>query len=158
MFEVMPGQNNINTLFESPYSSSNQQPSIEITYALGSNQKPLPPTASFPANAEWVFVNNSSLETEAGPSFHWTPNNVVPISGWGLEIDTTEQFNSPDKRSVSSWNDPGFDVANNIYQLQSDLEIGKQWFWRVGAILHIPTWGMVIKFPFLSPRLQCRLG
>ena len=134
MFEVMPGQNNINTLFGSPYSSSNQQPSIEITYALGSNQKPLPPTASFPANAEWVFVNNSSLETEAGPSFHWTPNNVVPISGWGLEIDTTEQFNSPDKRSVSSWNDPGFDVANNIYQLQSDLEIGKQWFWRVRGL------------------------
>ena len=31
MFEVMPGQNNINTLFGSPYSSSNQPPSIEIT-------------------------------------------------------------------------------------------------------------------------------
>ena len=33
-----------------------------------------------------------------------------------------------------SWNDPGFDIAGNQYELQSNLDVGKQWFWRVRAL------------------------
>ena len=52
-------------------------------------------------------------------------NNIVPVIGWGLELDTSSQFDSPNKRSVSSWNDPGFDLANNQYELQSDSKLVK---------------------------------
>ena len=47
----------------------------------------------------------------------------MPIIGWALEIDSTDSFDSIDKRSVSSWNDPGFDVVEET--LQSPLDIGK---------------------------------
>ena len=135
MIEVLPGQSNANALFYSPVTTNpSQMPTIEITYSLGSNQKPLPPSATTPANGEWVFVNNSSLEVDLSPTIEWTPNNVVPVIGWGLELDTSNQFDSPNKRSVSSWNDPGFDLANNQYELQSDLQIAQKWFWRVRGL------------------------
>ena len=134
MFEILPGQSNVDVLFASPISSANSVPTIEITFSPGSNQKPLPPSASNPLNGEWVFVNNSSLETDEQPIFQWTPNNVVPVIGWGFEIDSSDQFDSPDKRTASSWNDPGFDIAGNQYELQSNLDVGKQWFWRVRAL------------------------
>ncbi len=152
LIEITPGQSNIDTFFGSPFSMGNLPPIIEITYTAGSNQKPLPPTASYPPNGEWVFVNNSSLESDDRPDFQWTPNNVVPIAGWAFEIDTSEQFDTPNKRSVSSWNDPGFDILNNAYELQSDLEIGNKWFWRVRALsatYQLGEWSS--KFHFYLP-------
>ena len=135
MIEVLPGQSNANALFYSPVvTNPSQMPTIEITYSLGSNQKPLPPSALTPSNGEWVFVNNSSLEVNLSPTIEWTPNNIVPVIGWGLEIDTSDQFNSPNKRSVTSWNDPGFDISNNQYDLQTDLQIAQKWFWRVRGL------------------------
>ena len=81
-----------------------------------------------------AFVNNSSLESDDSPLIEWTPNNNVSILGWGIEIDSTDEFNSPDKISAVSWSDSGFDVINNQYLLQSSLQIGQQWFWRVRAL------------------------
>ena len=135
LIEVLPGQSNANALFYSPMDSNPVfQPTLEIIYSPGSNQKPLPPSAQSPANGAWAFVNNSSLEANSNPEIEWSPNNVVQIVGWGLEIDTSEDFDTPNKRTVSSWNNPGFDVINNTYTLQSDLQIGQQWFWRVRGL------------------------
>ena len=135
MLEVLPGQTNANALFYSPITSNpTQMPTVEIFYSLGSNQKPLPPSASTPANGEWVFVNNSSLEVDISPTIQWSPNNIVPVVGWALEIDTSDQYNTPNKRSVESWNDPGFDLINNEYDLQSDLQIAEKWYWRVRGL------------------------
>ena len=58
----------------------------------------------------------------------------MPIIGWALEIDSTDSFDSIDKRSVSSWNDPGFDVLGGSYTLQSPLDNGKKWYWKVRGL------------------------
>ncbi|MEC8249681.1 MAG: DNRLRE domain-containing protein, partial [Candidatus Thermoplasmatota archaeon] len=135
MIEILPGQSSSDALFYSPVSSNiNYLPTVEIIYTPGSNQQPLPPSAYSPTNGQWVFANNSTLETDNNPIIEWTPNNQVPIIGWGLEIDTTDEFSSPNKLSVSSWDDQGFDIVNNQYELQSNLQIGKQYFWRVRAL------------------------
>ena len=129
LLDVLPGQSNSNALFFSPLTGNiDNLPTVEIIYSPGSNMKPIPPSASKPTNGEWLFVNNSSMEVDDQPLIEWAPNNAVSVLGWSLEIDSTDEFNSPNKISASSWEDPGFDLINNQYLLQSQLQIGQQWF------------------------------
>ena len=156
MIEVLPGQIGVDAIFSSPNDpQSNLQPQIEFIYTSGSNQKPLPPSVESPNNGEWVFTNNSSLEANISPLLSWNSTSNVGIIGWVLELDNSEGFNSPNRRIASSWNDVGFNNTNQTYTLQSDLEVGYKWFWRVKALsstYQLGEWSS--KFHFYLPNLS----
>ena len=59
-----------------------------------------------------------NFESVSIENLTWAHNNPMPVIGWALEIDSTDTFNSIDKRSVVSWNDIGFDVNQCVYELQ----------------------------------------
>ncbi|MGB0266092.1 MAG: DNRLRE domain-containing protein, partial [Candidatus Poseidoniaceae archaeon] len=136
LFELMPtAPSSSNVLFNSPLNQNLQlQPQLEIIFTLGSDQKPIPPSPLSPSNGEWIYKNNSTLESVSIDNLTWSHNNPMPVIGWALEIDSTETFNSIDKRSISSWNDVGFDVNQCVYELQTPLDVGKQWYWRVRGL------------------------
>jgi len=135
MLEVLPGQTGVDALFNSPNNPDiSLQPSIEFIYTSGSNQKPTPPNALIPSNGQWVFTNNSSLEANTAPLLSWTSNSNLGVVGWVLEIDSTDQFNSPNRQMASSWNDAGFDLQNLTFSLPNDLDLGEKWFWRVKGL------------------------
>ncbi|MEC8541505.1 MAG: DNRLRE domain-containing protein, partial [Candidatus Thermoplasmatota archaeon] len=159
LLDVLPGQPNTNAIFFSPMTTETDNlPTIEIIYSPGSNAKPIPPSALKPANGEWLFANNSTMEVDNQPLIEWTPNNAISVLGWSIEIDSNSEFNSPNKISASSWNDPGFDIINNQYTLQSPLQIGQQWFWRVRALsstYQLGDWSS--DFHFYLPDLNVNL-
>ncbi|DAC53108.1 MAG TPA: DNRLRE domain-containing protein, partial [Candidatus Poseidoniaceae archaeon] len=156
MLEIMPGYYGSTAIFNSPLSQDSQdQPQLEIIFTLGSNQKPTPPTAQSPADGEWVFKNNSTLETDIDLDLSWNNNSPMPIVGWAIEIDSSSNFDSIDKRSITSWNDPGFDIAGCEYELQSSLDIGKVWYWRVRGLsntFQLGEWSQ--SFTFFLPDLN----
>ena len=156
MFEIMPGHYGSTALFKSPLSSvSEDQPQLEIIFTLGSNQKPTPPSAQSPAEGEWYFKNNSTLESDLDVELSWNHNNPMQIVGWAIEIDSTNTFDSIDKRAISSWNDPGFDISGNEYELQSSLDNGKSWHWRVRGLsntFQLGEWSQA--FTFYLPDLN----
>ena len=128
MFEIMPGHFGSTALFKSPQNpNAIEQPLLVFIFNLGSNQKPSPPSAQSPLDGEWIFKNNSTLESDLDVVLSWNNNAPMPIVGWAIDIDSTSTFDSIDKRSISSWNDPGFDVMGCEYELQSSLDIGKRW-------------------------------
>ena len=102
-----------------------------------------------------VFKNNSTLESDLDVDLSWNNNSPMPIVGWAIEIDSTITFDSIDKRSISSWNDPGFDISGNEYELQSSLDIGKSWYWRVRGLsntFQLGEWSQA--FTFYLPDLN----
>ena len=151
LFELMPDASpSSNVLFNSPLNQNLQlQPELEIIFTLGSNQKPIPPSALSPSNGEWIYKNNSTLESVSIENLTWSHNNPMPVIGWALEIDSTETFNSIDKRSIVSWNDIGFDVNQCVYELQTPLDVGERWYWRVRGLSNsyqLGDWSQVYTF------------
>lgn len=151
LFELMPdASSSSNVLFNSPLNQNLQlQPELEIIFTLGSNQKPIPPSALSPSNGEWIYKNNSTLESASIENLTWAHNNPMPVIGWALEIDSTDTFNSIDKRTMVSWNDIGFDVNQCVYELQTPLDVGERWYWRVRGLSNsyqLGDWSQVYTF------------
>ena len=134
MLEIMPGYSNSNVVFGSKYSSVPNMPSLELIYVEGSNLIPSTPAALSPFDGQWLYNDSFLLEPNTMPELNWTVSTNPPISGWALEIDSNPSFSSNDKLSVESWNDVGFDVVNSTYQLQTSLDIGKTWYWKVRGL------------------------
>ena len=134
MLEIMPGYSNSNVVFGSKYSLISSMPTLDIIYVEGSNQIPSTPVALSPFDGQWLYNDSFLLEPNTIPELNWTVSANPPISGWAVEIDTDASFSSNDKISVESWNDVGFDVTNSTYQLQSSLDIGKTWYWKVRGL------------------------
>ena len=135
MFEMMANPYGSNVLFNSPQNQNpNFQPQLEIIFTLGSSQKPTPPNAQYPANGEWIYKNNSTLESVTDLTLFGVIIIQCQLLVGLLEIDSANTFDSVDKRSISSWNNVGFDVALGEYELQSALDVGKQWHWRIRGL------------------------
>ena len=74
MLEVLPGQTNANALFYSPITSNpTQMPTVEIFYSLVLIKNHFLHQPQHLPMAEWVFVNNSSLEVDISPTIQWSP-------------------------------------------------------------------------------------
>ena len=58
----------------------------------------------------------------------------MALAGYIVQLDTQSDFSSVNSLTYASWNDAGFDVANTSFALQSDLDDGKTWYWRVRAV------------------------
>ena len=75
------------------------------------------------------------MNSDTRPALDWTDNSQLNnVIGWALEMDSNASFTSNDLQTLTSWNDPGFDMAGTSFQIQNDLDVGKQWFWRIKAL------------------------
>ena len=119
--------------FSSNYDAANA-PVLSFIYVPGSNQLPSFPTLEYPLNGEWLYESGFTLENIQDPTFKWNISSNTGISGWAIDIDTSDTFSSPDLQSYTSWNDPGFDITNSEFELSNDLDDGEKWYWRVRAL------------------------
>ena len=124
------------TLFYSSFEfDQSKHPSLKFVYIPGSNQLPVIPTLDYPVNGDWLYTPDFILESETKPTLNWTDNSVSnSIIGWALEIDSASSFSSNELQTYTSWNDIGFDLSNTNFEIQNDLDVGEQWFWRVRAL------------------------
>ena len=112
-----------------------KRPSLKYVYIPGSNQLPDYPTLDLPLNGDWIYTPDFTLIGETKPTLDWTDNSQSSnVIGWALEIDSSSSFSSNELQTFTSWNDAGFDMTGTSFEIQNDLEIGEQWFWRVKAL------------------------
>ena len=136
IFDTPQTQSTLPTLFQFNSSSSDFEiPELSFTYVLGSNAMPNSPSLDYPLNGDWLYQPGFTLDPIQDPILQWTPpSNSTAIVGWALDIDKSSTFSSQDLQSYTSWNDVGFDLTNNEFELPNDLDEGFQWYWRVRAL------------------------
>ncbi len=124
------------TLFYSSFESDqSKHPSLKFVYIPGSNQLPSIPTLDLPLNGDWLYESEFMLNAVTKPTLDWTDNaGTNNVIGWALEIDSSSSFSTNQLQTLTSWNDAGFDLSNTNFEVQSDLNEGQQWFWRVRAL------------------------
>ena len=146
--------------FFSPNSNAvtNNRPEISFVYIEGSDEAPPNPVLLSPANGSWAVEDGIEVAPDTTPVLNWSFSSGVSLAGWMIEIDTTDTFDSTNLQSHTSWNDPGFDSTELTYTLQSDLDTGMTWYWRVLAIsstFQIGQWSAINNF--LLPDLETYL-
>ena len=98
------------------------------------------------------FQNNSTLESVTNLQLSWNHNNPMPIAGWALEIDSTNTFDSIDKRSATSgtsvlmfWQEATTSVTARYWQ---------KWHWRVRDFQILISLEIVARLTFYLPDLN----
>ena len=95
---------------------------------------PFEPVPVLPLNGTWSIAPGVNPEPVHRPLMNWTHSSAVSVSGYAVQMDTVNTFDSSDMSIVTSWSNSGFDLANKAYTPTSDLDDGKTWYWRVRAI------------------------
>ena len=126
-------------------------PELILVYTSGSDVAPDTPSTISPLNGSWAIEEGIEAKPDDSPTLNWSASQGVPLTGYTLEIDTSEHFNSTDLRSYTSWIDDGFDVENGTFTVQSGdaLDRGKTWYWRVKGIsstFQIGAWSQWASF------------
>ena len=65
---------------------------------------------------------------------NWTHSSGVGVSGYAIQMDTVNTFDSNAMMIETSWSNSGFDMTNKSFTPTNDLDDGKTWYWRVRAI------------------------
>ena len=130
------------------------RPELTFVYVPGSNAVPNDPSPMAPLNGSWSIGSGVDLTPLDQPMLEWNFNSNLSVGGYAVQLDTTSTFDSSDLQVFTSWNDAGFDLANNTYTPATGLEEGTTWHWRVRAISatnQIGNWSN--SFHFLLPDL-----
>ena len=122
-------------LFYPNTANTVSRPEISFVYMPGSNALPSEPVPYSPANGSWSINDGINPSPEETPQLTWNFSSTSGVStgGWSIELDTSETFDSEDLLMVTSWNDNGFDITNQTYNVSGPLETGNTWYWRVRA-------------------------
>lgn len=111
-----------------------KRPELSFVYVPGSNAIPIEPVPVMPLNGSWSIADGVNPEPIHRPMMNWTHSSAVSVSGYAVQMDTTDTFDSNDMSIETSWSNSGFDLSNNAFTPLSDLDDGKTWYWRVRAI------------------------
>ena len=111
-----------------------KRPELSFVYVPGSNAIPIEPTPVQPLNGTWSVMPGINPEPVLRPLMNWTHSTSVGVSGYAVQMDTVNSFDSNDMSIETSWSNSGFDMTNNSFTPTSDLSDGKTWYWRVRAI------------------------
>ena len=104
------------------------RPEISFVYVPGSNALPSDPTPVLPLNGSWSVKQGINPEPDQNPQLAWNYTaNSATIGGSGVELDTSPNFDSSNIIMVTSWNDVGFDVINQTYNVSTALDKGETW-------------------------------
>ena len=122
-------------------------------YVPGSDAVPSDPVPLSPLNGSWSIETGINPAPDKTPQLAWNLSTAgVSIGGWSVELDTTDTFDSSDLIMATSWNDNGFDITNQTFDLSTPLDAGNTWYWRVRATSstnQIGNWSNT--FNFLLP-------
>jgi len=121
-------------LFHTGTAVDAKRPELSFVYVPGSNAIPLEPTPVLPLNGSWSVADGINPEPIDRPLMNWTHSTGVSVSGYAVQLDTINTFDSNDMSIETSWSNSGFDLTNNSFTPTSDLDDGKTWYWRVRAI------------------------
>ena len=126
--------NNRDVLFFPNSANSANRPEISFVYVPGSDALPSDPTPVSPLNGSWSIEQGINPAPNQNPQLSWsyTANNAS-VGGWSVELDTTPTFDSSDLIMATSWNNGGFDIINQTYNVSTSLDKGETWYWRVRA-------------------------
>ena len=145
--------NNRDALFYPNTAASTSRPEISFVYVPGSDAVPSDPVPVSPLNGSWSVETGINPAPDKTPQLAWNlSTSGVSIGGWSIELDTTNTFDSPDLIMATSWNDNGFDITNQTFDLSTPLDAGNTWYWRVRATSstnQIGNWSNT--FNFLLP-------
>ncbi|MBN29307.1 MAG: hypothetical protein CMB34_01400 [Euryarchaeota archaeon] len=114
--------------------SMSSRPELTFVYVPGSDALPADPSLLTPVNGSWSIGSGVDLTPVARPELTWSFNNQMALAGYIVQLDTQADFSSVGALTYASWNDAGFDVTNKSFTLQSDLDEGETWYWRVRAV------------------------
>ena len=135
IFNTISTTSSTTNFYSSLDFDQSKHPLLKFVYIPGSNQLPDIPTLDNPLNGDWLYSSDFILDSVVKPTLNWTDNSQSnSVVGWALEIDSTDSFSSNELQTLTSWNDAGFDLSQTSFDVQSDLDVGKQWFWRVRAL------------------------
>ena len=121
-------------LFHTGAAIDAKRPELSFVYVPGSNAIPIEPTPVLPLNGSWSVADGVNPEPIYRPLMNWTHSTGVGVSGYAVQMDTVNTFDSNDMSIETSWSNSGFDLTNNSFTPTSDLDDGKTWYWRVRAI------------------------
>ncbi|MDP6223452.1 MAG: DNRLRE domain-containing protein, partial [Candidatus Poseidoniaceae archaeon] len=121
-------------LFHPGTAAEAKRPELTFVYVPGSNALPIEPVPVLPLNGTWSIAPGVNPEPVYRPLMNWTHSSAVSVSGYAVQMDTTDTFDSSDMSIATSWSNSGFDLANKEYTPTNDLDDGKTWYWRVRAI------------------------
>ena len=121
-------------LFHPGTAAETKRPELTFVYVPGSNALPIEPVPVLPLNGTWSIAPGVNPEPVYRPLMNWTHSSAVSVSGYAVQMDTTDTFDSSDMSIATSWSNSGFDLANKEYTPTNDLDDGKTWYWRVRAI------------------------
>ena len=91
------------------------RPELTFVYVPGSNAVPNDPSPMAPLNGSWSIGSGVDLTPLDQPMLEWNFNSNLSVGGYAVQLDTTSTFDSSDLQVFTSWNDAGFDLANNTY-------------------------------------------
>ncbi|MEC7178665.1 MAG: DNRLRE domain-containing protein, partial [Candidatus Thermoplasmatota archaeon] len=139
IFAVIPSSaSSESALFASHfYPQTTNHPTLKIIYIPGSDESPAQPILESPVNGEFVYDDDFLISPNPSPQFEWNHTSSLPISGWALELDVVDSFDTLNLRSFTSWNNEGFDLTNLTFSIpagQNQLTVGEQYHWRVRAL------------------------
>ncbi|RJU93432.1 MAG: hypothetical protein DWC03_04900 [Candidatus Poseidoniales archaeon] len=120
--------------FSTAEDSMSNRPELSFVYVPGSDALPSDPAPSLPVNGSWSIGTGVDLTPIAQPELVWSFAGSMALAGYIVQLDTQSDFSSVNSLTYTSWNDAGFDVANTSFTLQSDLDDGETWHWRVRAV------------------------
>ena len=121
-------------LFHPGSAADAKRPELSFVYVPGSNAIPVEPVPVLPLNGTWSVASGINPEPVLRPNMSWTHTSGVGVSGYAVQMDTVDTFDSSDMSIETSWSNSGFDLANNAFTPTSDLDAGKTWYWRVRAV------------------------
>ena len=120
--------------FATGEASSADRPELTFVYVPGSDALPSTPSLQTPLNGSWSIGTGVDQTPVTQPELDWTFTGSMALAGYIVQLDTQDDFSSENSITNSSWNDAGFDVPNTSFTLQSSLEEGNTWYWRVRAV------------------------
>ena len=121
-------------LFHTGAAVDAKRPELSFVYVPGSNAIPIEPVPVLPLNGSWSVADGINPEPVYRPLMNWTHSSSVGASGYAVQMDTVNTFDSSDMSIETSWSNSGFDLSNKSFTPTSDLDDGKTWFWRVRAV------------------------
>ena len=126
-----------------------KRPELTFVYVPGSNAIPIEPVPVMPLNGSWSIASGVNPEPIYRPMMNWTHSSSVGVSGYAIQMDTVDTFDSNDMSIETSWSNSGFDLANNAFTSLTDLDDGKTWYWRVRAVSstnQLGNWSQTFNF------------
>ena len=139
IFAVIPSSaSSESALFASHFHpQSTNHPTLKIIYIPGSDEYLLNQFWNHLLMVNLCMMMISLISPNSLPQFEWNHTSSLPISGWAIELDVSDSFDTNNLRSFTSWNDGGFDLTNLTFSIlprQNQLTVGEQYHWRVRAL------------------------